>query len=209
MPTDKRVSFSEIGERFLGHILTPELLRRELLASIPPDGLKATETVAGYSVKYDAVVHDVTVVRQDIRGYLPTAAIKGYRFRFKIGFKLNLSVNVLQVIPLPGLDLTESFSVDGLTPLVLEAEIHDPRTLCIGYEPLKRDQVEIITEKGQWHDLAMRFGGLEDKVRAQVVRRVNTMLEDNINVRTVDLFALVQRALDARASAKVVKKGEA
>lgn len=201
--SDKRIPFSDIGERFLGHILTPDLLRRELLASIPPDGLKAVETVSGYTVKYDAVVNQVEALRQDIRGFLPAAALKGYRFRFKIGFKLNLSVNVLQAIPLPGLDLTESFSVDGLIPLVLEAEIHDPLTLFIAYEPLKKDEVQIITEKGQWHDLAMRFGGLEQKVRSQVVRRVNTMLEDNLKVRTIDLFALVQKALDARASSKM------
>lgn len=201
--TDQRLSLADVGERFLGHILTPDLLRRELLASIPPDGLKAVETVQGYSVSYAAVITDVKVVRQDIRGYLPAAAIQGYRFRFQIAFRLNLSVNVLQVLPLPLPELNESFSVNGLIPLVLEAEVREPLTLFIAYQPLKAEQVEISTEKGQWHNLAMHFGGLEDKVRQQVVRRVNTMLDDNIKVRTIDLFGLAESALAQRGSSEV------
>ena len=202
--SDKRLSFADIGERFLGHILTPELLRRELLASIPPNGLKAVETVAGYSVHYDAVITEVQVQRQDVRGYLPAAALKGYRFRFSIAFRLGLTVDILQVIPLPaGIGLNESFSVNGLIPLVLEAEVHDPLTLFIAYQPLKPDQVQISTEKAQWHNLAMHFGGLENKVRQQVVRRVNTMLDDNIKVRTIDLYGLAESALAQRGSSRV------
>lgn len=199
--TGPRLNFSEIGERFLGHILTPELLRRELIASIPPDGLKAVETVAGYSVQYDAVVGEVRVVRQEMRRFYPPA-LQGYRFRFSIAFQLRLKVNILQGLPLPpALGLNEAFSVNGLIPLVLEAQVHEPLTLLIHYQPLSADQIELSTEKAQWHDLAMRFGGLEQKIRQQVVRRVNTMLEDNIKVRTIDLYGLAESALAARGSA--------
>lgn len=202
--SDQRLSFADIGERFLGYILTTDLLRRELLASIPPGGLSAVETVQGYSVKYEASITDVQVQRQEMRGYYPAAALKGYRFRFRIAFKLQLSVNVLQAIPLPGLGLNESFSVNGLIPLVLEAQVHEPLTLYIDYRPLQAREVVINTEKGQWHDLAMRFGGLEQKVREQVVRRVNTMLEDNLRVRTIDLLGIAQGALAQRGSSKAV-----
>lgn len=205
--SEKRLAFADIGERFLGHILTPELLQRELLASIPPNGLKAVETVQGYSVKYDAEITEVKVIRQDMRSLYP-AGLKGFRFRFVITFQLRLSVNVLQAIPLPGLGLNESFSVSGRIPLILEAQVHEPLTLLIGYQPLAANQVEIITEKGQWHDLAMRFGGLEDKIRNQVVKRVNTMLEENKNVRTIDLLGLAESALAQRASSKNARAAE-
>lgn len=202
--SDKRLSFAEIGERFLGHVLTTDLLRRELLASIPPGGLSAVETVQGFAVQYDATISSVDVVRQDMRGYYPAAVLKGYRFRFRIAFRLNLSVNVLQVIPLPGIGLNESFSVNGTIPLVLEAQVHEPLTLYIDYRPLQAKEVEISTEKAQWHNLAMHFGGLEQKVREQVVRRVNTMLEDNLGVRTIDLLGIAEAALAQRGAARRV-----
>ena len=201
--SDQRLGFAEVGERFLGGILTPELLKRELLASIPPNGLKATEKVEGYSVEYDAVIRQVSVQRQDIVHAQPAPMLMGYRFNFSISFLLKLKVNILQVLPLPSmLNLNEAFSIDGHIPLVLEAQVHDPLTLLIGYQPLRAEQVEISTEKSQWHSLAMIFGGLEDKVRQQVVRRVNTMLDDNREVRTIDLHALAQSALESRASAR-------
>lgn len=176
-------------------VLTTDLLTREFMAAIPPGGLEAVETVDGFTVEYRAEVLNVTAKRNGITRLHPLPSLHGYRFHFTASFRLSLVVNILQ-------GLKETFEISGLIPLTLEAQAYRPLELYIAYEKLKEDQIQLATEKGQWHDLARRFGGLEDKVRRKVAERVNAILAGNEQRRSVNLLDMIGRAVAERGQSK-------
>lgn len=190
-----RMTFAELGEEFMRTILTTDLLAREFMASIPPGGLDAVEAVDGFTVEYHAEVVNVIAKRNGITRLHPHPALHGYRFHFTASFRLLLTINILQ-------GLRETFEINGLIPLTLEAQVYRPLELYVAYEKLKEDQIELATEKGQWHNLAQRFGGLDGKVRRKVAERVNSILAGNERQRTVNLLEMISRAVAGRAAPK-------
>lgn len=193
--SEARLTFADFGERLFQRVLQPELLIQELYAAIPPDGLEAVEEVDGYTVAYRAGITQVNATREEVRTTEEPARIQAFRFRFTIAFKLNLKVDILQGSPIPMPDLHEVFDVSGLVPLTLETQIREPLSLYVDYEPLREEQLVLSTEKGQWHDLALRFGKLEVKVRRKIVERVNSMLLDAEPQRRIDIGTLVEGVL--------------
>lgn len=192
-----RMTFGELGEEFMRLVLTTDLLTREFMAAIPPGGLDAVETVDGFTVEYRAEIQNVTARRNGITRLHPLPALHGYRFHLSVSFKLSLVVNILQ-------GLKETFEISGLFPLTLEAQVYRPLELYVAYEKLKEDQIQLATEKGQWHDLARRFGGLEDKVRRKVAERVNAILAGNERQRSVNLLGMILSAVAERSSPRPV-----
>lgn len=193
---DTRMSFAELGEEFMRSVLTSDLLRREFIASIPPGGLDAVETIDGFEVEYRGEILSVGVRRNGVTRLHPQPALHGYRFHFSAGFRVALTVKIA-----PG--LRESFELHGTLPLTLEAQAYRPLEIFVSFESLREDLIELRVEKGQWHDLALRFGKLEDKVRRKVAERVNAILAGNESQRSVNLLEMVQGALAARASARI------
>lgn len=198
-----QLTFADFGERLFQRVLQPELLVRELYAAIPPDGLEAIEQVDGYTVAYRAAITQVNATREEVRAVENPALLRAYRFRFTVAFKLNLKVDILQGAPIPMPDLHEVFDVSGLVPLALETQIREPLVLFVDYEPLREEQLVMSTEKGQWHDLAMRFGKLEEKVRRKIVERVNAMLADSEAQRRIDIGTMVDAVLKDRHQTSV------
>lgn len=188
-----RMSFAELGEEFMRSVLTIDLLSREFMAAIPPGGLEATETVDGFEVEYRAHVLKLGAKRNAVTRLHPQPAVHGYRFHFTAAFKLALSINILG-------GLRENFEMAGTIPVTLEAQVYKPLQLYVAYEKLREDQIELTTEKGQWHNLAQRFGGLEEKVRRKVAERVNSILAGNEKQRSVDLLAMITRAVAERTT---------
>lgn len=176
-------------------VLTSDLLVQEFRAAIPPGGLEAVETVDGFTVEYRAQLTNVSVKRNSITRLHPQPALHGYRFHFTATFALSLTINILQ-------GLKETFDMVGIIPITLEAQAYRPLQLFVAYEKLKEEQIELSIEKGQWHDLARRFGGLEDKARRKIADRVNSILSGNERQRTVDLLEMIGRAVADRAKAK-------
>lgn len=194
------MTFAELGEEFVRLILTPDLLIREFRAAIPPHGLEAVETVEGYAVEYSAAIVSVMARRNGVTRIHPQPALHGYRFHFTVAFRLTLTVNILQAVPLPMPNLKETFEMIGTIPLTLEAQAYQPLELFIAYQELREEQIELSTEKAQWHDFAKRFGGLEEKARKKIVERVNSILAANEPRRRVDLLGMINKAVCERTS---------
>lgn len=196
VPTrEGRLSFAELGEEFMRTVLTTDLLVAEFMGAIPAGGLEASETVNGFVVDYSARVLNVTAKRNKITRLHPQPAVHGLRFHFNASFQLRLNIAILG-------GLRENFEISGSIPIMLEAQVYQPLELYIAYEKLKEEQIELATEKGQWHDLAHRFGGLEDKVRKKIVERVNSLLHENEAYRRINLLQMIEAALVERARSR-------
>lgn len=190
-----RMTFAELGEEFMRLVLTTELLTEEFRAAIPPGGLEAVETVEGFTVEYRAHLTNVSTKRNGITRLHPQPALHGYRFHFTATVALSLTINILQ-------GLKETFDMVGVIPITLEAQAYRPLELYVAYEKLKEEQIELTIVKGQWHDLARRFGGLESKARRKIAERVNTILAGNQAQRSVNLLDMISRAVAERSKAK-------
>jgi hypothetical protein len=173
--------FAEFGRRLLEIAVTPELIHRSFVESLPgPTTYRLTNP-------FDVVV-DVRAEIGEVTRRAPDHPGRELTFGVEVRIHLRLQIDFTF-----GLNLAhEEYDALAETELRVRVVVLPPLTLFADIDPVAPYHVRVTSEGKNLFDVAKRLTGLDGEIRRGVAEGVNEQIALSIRDRTFPLEAQLQ-----------------
>lgn len=169
----QRITFSEFGRRFIQIAITSERLKGIMNKSLSPRSRRTIDRAyieggSWYEGQYFLDLENLNVTN----GPPEDNAIN---FITYLPIKMALHIQVFNMIP-------EEYHIDINVRLTSKAQTFSPPLLIfVPFNHIASGDVSFTRfNKESWTDLAKRFGGLEEKLKNEIINYVNPAIDDAI-----------------------------
>jgi hypothetical protein len=178
------MTFAEFGERFFHLVVTEDLIEKSLAGALRPD-IEIDE-------KDPKVTGNGTVTLGRVTERRSSQPERELVFEAPLSIRLKLYVEIKIGVRLG----QENFEISADVPLRLFVHAVEELAIHIDVPNVKPDDVKLIAEsKGNWLDLAKKFGDLENKLKTKIAEQINSKVEGSAEMRTKDVLAEVKRGM--------------
>jgi len=173
----KQLTFTEFGQQFIEHAMTPEIIRATLARIIPEEQQFIIANPTSVTIHARTMIEDIL--------HLPYEAA-GDELVFEVPLAIHLALWVNMLVG------QEQYTAVATTRLRLAARVCTPLVLKIDCPPVDPGQIMVASEgQGNWFDLLKRFGLLDVAIRQQVADMANQHIEQSRRHRRIDLRKLI------------------